>query len=55
MGEEALGPVKAQCPNVVECQDQEAEVGGWVGEHPHRRRGKGSRLGGSQKGNQDRG
>jgi hypothetical protein len=25
---EALGPVKALCPSVGECQDQEAEVGG---------------------------
>jgi hypothetical protein len=28
MGGEALGPVKAQCPSVGECQDQEAGVGG---------------------------
>ena len=26
MGEEALGPVKALCPNIGECQDQEAGV-----------------------------
>jgi hypothetical protein len=25
MGGEALGPVKAQCPNIGECQDQEWE------------------------------
>ena len=25
---EALGPVKAQCPTVGECQDREAGVGG---------------------------
>jgi hypothetical protein len=25
IGGEALGPVKAQCPSVAECQDQEAE------------------------------
>jgi hypothetical protein len=30
MGGEALGPVKAQCPSVVECQDWEAGVGGLV-------------------------
>jgi len=30
MGEEALGPVKARCPSVGECQGQEAEVGGLV-------------------------
>ena len=40
MGGEALGPVKAQCPNVGECQDQEAGVGGLVS------RGRGDRIGG---------
>jgi len=29
-GGEALGPVKALCPSVVECQGQEAAVGGFV-------------------------
>jgi hypothetical protein len=28
MGGEALGPVKALCPNVGECHGQEAGVGG---------------------------
>jgi hypothetical protein len=28
MGGEALGPVKVLCPNIGECQGQEAEVGG---------------------------
>jgi hypothetical protein len=28
VGGEALGPVKALCPNVGECQGQEAGVGG---------------------------
>jgi hypothetical protein len=41
MGEEALGPVKAQCPSVGECEDGEAGVGGWVVEQPHRSRGRG--------------
>jgi hypothetical protein len=36
---EALGPVKAQCPSVGECQGREVGVDGWVGEHPHRSRG----------------
>jgi hypothetical protein len=27
---EALGPMKAQCPNSGECQDREAAVGGLV-------------------------
>jgi hypothetical protein len=32
MGGEALGPVKAQCTSVGECQGREAEVcGGWGG------------------------
>jgi hypothetical protein len=38
MGREALGPVKAQCPIVGECQGGEAGVGGCVREYPHRSR-----------------
>jgi hypothetical protein len=30
MGGEALGPVKALCPSIGECQGQEAGVGGLV-------------------------
>jgi hypothetical protein len=30
MGGETLGPVKAQCSSVQECQDQELGVGGLV-------------------------
>jgi hypothetical protein len=30
MGGEALGPGKAQCPSVGECQDREVGVGGLV-------------------------
>jgi hypothetical protein len=30
MGGEALGPVKAGCPSVGECQDGEAREGGWL-------------------------
>jgi hypothetical protein len=41
MGREALGPVKVLCPSVRECQGGEVGVGRWVGEHPHRNRGKG--------------
>jgi hypothetical protein len=29
MGEEALGPVKALCPSIGECQGQEWEWVGW--------------------------
>jgi hypothetical protein len=41
MGGETLGPVKALCPNVGECQGQEAEVGGLVskGKGDYRRKG----------------
>jgi hypothetical protein len=44
MEEEALGPMKALCPSVGECQSQEAGVG-WVGEQG---KGEGNRrfLGG---------
>ena len=30
MGGEALGPEKAQCPSVGECQDRKVGVGGLV-------------------------
>jgi hypothetical protein len=48
MGGETLGPVKALCPSIGECQDQEAGVGGLVS----RRRWE--RIGGFQRGNQER-
>ena len=31
---------------VGECQGEETGVGGWVGEHPHRSRGKKDEIGG---------
>ena len=40
MGGEALGPVKALCPSVEECQGQEVGVGGLVS------RGRGKWIGG---------
>jgi len=40
MGGEALGPAKAGPPSVGECQGGEAGRAGWVGEHPHRLRGR---------------
>ena len=49
MGGEALGPVKALCPSVGECQGQEAGVGGLVS------RGSWEGIGGFQRGNQERG
>ena len=35
MGGETLGPMKAGCPSIGECQGGEAGVGRWVGEYPH--------------------
>jgi hypothetical protein len=52
---EALGPVKARCPNVGECQGRKARVNEWVGEHPHRNRGRKARIGGFRGGNRERG
>ena len=49
MGGEALGPEKAQCPSVGECKDREAGVGGLVS------KGRGDRIGGFWRGNQERG
>jgi hypothetical protein len=49
MGGEALGPEKAGCPSVGECQDREAGVGGLV------IRGSGDRIGGFQRQEEERG
>jgi hypothetical protein len=49
MGGEALGPVKALCPSVGECQGQEVGVGGLVS------RGKQEGIGDFLRGNQERG
>ena len=49
MGGEDLGPVKALCPNVGECQGQEAGVGRLVS------RGSRGGIGSFWRGNQDRG
>jgi hypothetical protein len=40
MGREVLGPIKARCPSVGDCQGQEAGVGGLVS------RGRGEGTGG---------
>jgi hypothetical protein len=46
MGEKALGPVKAGCSSVGECQGGEVGVGGgWVGKHLHRSRERVGRVG----------
>ena len=42
----ALGPVGVRCPSVGECQGGKSEVGGWVGEHPHRGRERDNGIGG---------
>ena len=44
--EEILGPRKARCPNVGKCQGGKAEMDGWLGEHPHRSRGRQNGIGG---------
>jgi hypothetical protein len=36
----ALGPVEVQCHRVEICYGRETRVDGWVGEHPHRGRGR---------------
>ena len=38
MGEKALGPMKAQCRSIGECEGREVGVGVWVGAHPLRSR-----------------
>jgi hypothetical protein len=43
MGGKALGSEGIPCPSVGECQDGKTGGGGWVGESPHR--GKGRRDG----------
>ena len=42
MGEEALGPVKAQCSSIGECKGGEVGVGEWVEAH----REEGDMIGG---------
>ena len=51
MGGETLGPMKAECTSVGECQGGEAGVYGKVGEHPHRSRGTGNGIVGFGEGN----
>ena len=46
MAGEALRPEGIPCPSVGECQRGKVGVGGWVGEHPHRSRGREDRIGG---------
>jgi len=47
----ALSPEKARFPSVGKCQGRRWE---WVGEHPHRSRGRKDGIGVFQRGNQER-
>ena len=40
VGGEALGPVEVLRPSIGEPEVGEERMGGWVGEHPHRNRGR---------------
>jgi hypothetical protein len=51
MEEEVTGPVKAQCPSIAEHWGAKVGVDVWVGECPHRGRGRGNRVGDLQRGN----
>ena len=53
MGGDALGPVKTRCPQVRDCQCQEADVGGlvpeqgekdWLGDFSEGKQGKGIKF-----------
>jgi hypothetical protein len=44
-----------RCPSVRECQGWKGGVGGWVGEHSHRVRGRRDEIGGFQRGDLERG
>jgi hypothetical protein len=54
IGVEALGLLKAQSPNIGECQVSEAGLVG-AGEHPHRSRERGDGIVGLRRGNLGRG
>ena len=45
MGKEVLGPEGIQCPSVGEYEDRKMGMGGWVGKHPHRGRGRRDGIG----------
>jgi hypothetical protein len=49
VAEGGLVPMKVQCPNIGECQDREAGLGGLVS------RGSGDVTGGLGRGNEERG
>jgi hypothetical protein len=55
VGREALGPEGVHCHSVGECQGWKMGAGGWVGENPHRGRGRGDRIGDFRRGDLERG
>jgi len=55
MGGETLGPVKAQCPSVGECQGRKWGRSVWVGLHPYRNRGREDRIAGMWRENRESG
>jgi hypothetical protein len=55
VGGEALGSEGVWCSCVGECQDKKTGVSWWVGEHPHRGRGRGNGERGFWRGDVERG
>jgi len=56
VGGEDLGPVKAPCPSEGTVRARRWEgIGGWLGEHPHRSRGRRNGIGDFRRGNWERG
>jgi hypothetical protein len=51
VGEESLGPMKAECPSVEECEGREEGVGDWVEVHPHRSKRRRDKIEGFWGGN----
>ena len=51
----SVGSVGVHCPSVGECHGEKAGVVVWVGEHPHRDRGKESGIEGFWRGDLEKG
>jgi hypothetical protein len=43
-----LGPESVRCPCGGKCQSRKTLVGGWVGQHPHRGKGRWDGIGVSE-------
>jgi hypothetical protein len=54
-GGTALDPVGMRHPRVGECQGRKVGVGGWVGEYPHRGKGRVYGIGGFSEGRPGKG